>query len=80
MKSIPFEEYLGPRLPREVQLRRIKNVIREELTENQRCMLMAYYFEKQTMTQIARDRGVNVSTVSRTIKRAEGKVRKFLKY
>ena len=80
MKSIPFEAYLGPRLPREVQLKRVQNVIRGELTENQREMLTAYYFEKQTMTEIARNRGVNVSTVSRTIRRAEEKLRKFLKY
>ena len=80
MKNIRFEAYLGPRLPREVQLKRVQNVIRGELTENQREMLTAYYFEKQTMTEIARNRGVHISTVSRTIRRAEEKLRKFLKY
>ena len=80
MKNILYEGYLGPRLPREVQLKRVQNVIRGELTENQREMLTAYYFEKQTMTEIARNRGVHISTVSRTIRRAEEKLRKFLKY
>ena len=80
MKNILSESGPGPRLPREVQLQRMKNVIREELTENQRCMLNQYYFEKKTMTQIARERGIHVSTVSRTIQRAERRLRKFLRY
>ena len=80
MRSIRFDEYLGPRLPREVQLKRVQNVIREELTQNQREILTAYYFGEQTMEQIARDRGVNKSTVCRTLHRAEGKLRRFLKY
>ena len=80
MRSIRFDDYLGPRLPREVQLKRVQNVIREELTENQREILTAYYFGEQTIEQIARDRGVNKSTVSRTLHRAEGNLRRFLKY
>ena len=54
--------------------------IAEELTELQRQTLVAYYFQEQTMAQIARDRGVNKSTVSRTLHRAEGNLRRFLKY
>lgn len=80
MKNIRYEGYLGPRLPKEVQLKRVQQVIREELTPAQRETLMAHYFQKQTVTQIARDRGVNKSTVSRTLKRAEEKLRRFLKY
>ena len=80
MKSIRYEGYLGPRLPREVQLKRVRKVIQEELTELQRYTLCAYYFQKQTMDQIANDRGVNKSTVCRTLHRAEQKLRKFLKY
>ena len=34
----------------------------------------------QTLTQIAADRGVNKSTVCRTLKRAEDKLRRYLKY
>lgn len=80
MKNILYEGYLGPRLPREVQLKRVQRVIREELTELQRYTLMAYYFQEQTLTQIAKDRNVNKSTVCRTLHRAEQKLRKFLKY
>ena len=80
MKSILYEGYLGPRLPREVQLQRVRRVIAEELTELQRQTLVAYYFQEQTMAQIARDRGVNKSTVCRTLHRAEEKLRKYLKY
>ena len=58
MKNILYEGYLGPRLPREVQLQRVRRVIAEELTDTQREMLTAYYFQELTMTQIARDRGL----------------------
>ncbi len=71
---------MGPRLPREVQIKRVQRVIREELTPLQRETLIAYYFEERTIPQIAADRGVNKSTVSRTLHRAEDKLRRFLKY
>lgn len=80
MKNILYEGYLGPRLPREVQLKRVQRVIREELTELQRHTLVAYYFQEQTLSQIAEERGVNKSTVCRTLHRAEAKLRKYLKY
>lgn len=80
MKNTLYEGYLGPRLPKEVQLKRVQRVILEELTQAQKETLMAHYFQKQTVTQIAQERGVNKSTVSRTLKRAEDKLRRFLKY
>ena len=80
MRNILYEGYLGPRLPREVQLKRVQRVIREELTDLQRYTLTAYYFQEMTLEQIARERGVNKSTVCRTLHRAEQKLRKFLKY
>ena len=80
MKNILYEGYEGPRLPKEVQMKRVKRVIREELTENQREILMAYYIQNRTIPQIAEDRGVNKSTVSRTLHRAEGKLRRYLRY
>lgn len=80
MRNTPYEGYQGLRLPREVQLKRVQRVIQEELTELQRETLEAYYFRKQTLTEIARERGVNKSTVCRTLKRAEGKLRRFLRY
>ena len=80
MKNILYEGYLGPRLPREVQLKRVQRVIQEELTPLQREALIAYYFQERTITEIAEERGVNKSTVCRTLHRAEQKLRRFLKY
>ena len=80
MKNILYEGYLGPRLPREVQLKRVQRVIREELTELQRQTLTAYYFHQRTIPQIAEERGVNKSTVSRTLRRAEERLRRYLRY
>ena len=80
MKNILYEGYLGTRLPREVQMKRVQRVIREELTDLQRQTLTAYYFQQQTIPQIARRRGVNKSTVSRTLRRAEEKLRRYLRY
>jgi len=80
VKNILYEGYLGPRLPRDVQIKRVQRVIREELTALQRETLLLYYFEKMTIPQIAQHRGVNKSTVSRTLHRAEDKLRRFLKY
>ena len=80
MRNILYEGYQGIRLPREVQLKRIQRVIREELTPLQREALIAYYFQEQSITQIAQDRGVNKSTVCRTLHRAEEKLRRSLKY
>lgn len=80
MKNILYEDYQGPRLPREVQLQRVNRVIQEELTPVQREILLAYYIQEQTIPEIARQRGVHKSTVSRTLHRAEGKLRRFLRY
>ena len=80
MKNILYEGYQGIRLPKEVQLKRVQRVIREELTPLQREALLAYYFQEQKIAQIAKDRGVNKSTVSRTLRRAEEKLRRYLRY
>lgn len=80
MRNILYEGYLGPRLPKDVQLKRVRQVIAEELTELQRETLTAYYFQELNITQIAKARGVNKSTVCRTLHRAEARLRKFLKY
>lgn len=79
-KNIPYNDYLGPRLPKQVQQKRLDRVIREELTPLQRQTLLAYYIQEQTIPEIARERGVAKSTVSRTLHRAEEKLRRFLRY
>lgn len=80
MKSTRYDGYRGIRLPKQVQLQRVQRVIDEELTALQRETLLAYYIQQQNIPQIAADRGVNKSTVSRTLKRAEQKLRRYLKY
>jgi RNA polymerase sigma factor (sigma-70 family) len=77
MRNIPYD---GPRIDREQQLRRIRRIVGAELTPLQQQVLLAYYFQKQSITQIAQDRGVNKSTVCRTLHRAEDKLRRYLKY
>ena len=79
-RNIPYEGYQGIRLPKEVQRKRVMEVIRKELTDLQRETLLAYYIEQLNIIQIAQRRGVNKSTVSRTLKRAEQRLRRFLKY
>ena len=80
MKNTRFERRLLCRIPREQQIQRMKAVIRQELTELQRDVVYAYYFENKTLTQIARERRVNKSTVCRTLHRAETRLRRFLQY
>ncbi len=80
MRSIRYEGYLGPRLPRELQLERVRRVIQEELTDRQRQILTAYYFQEQTIAQISEELGVHKSTVCRTLHRAEERLRRYLKY
>ena len=80
MKNILYDGYEGPRLPKEVQMKRVQRVIREELTKNQREILLAYYIQDLSIPQIAEERDVHKSTVSRTLHRAEEKLRRYLRY
>lgn len=80
MKNILYDGYLGPRMHREMAIQRVRRVIQEELTDLQREALVAYYFQEKSIPQIARERGVHKSTVSRTLHRAERKLRAYLKY
>lgn len=80
MKNILYDGYLGPRLPKQVQLQRVQRVIREELTQLQRETLTDYYFHRMTIPEITARRGVHKSTVSRTLHRAENRLRRYLKY
>ena len=80
MRNILFEGYQGLRLPRQVQLKRIRMVVERELTTHQREVIIAYYFQQQSIPAIAQERGVNKSTVCRTLHRAEEKIRRCLRY
>ena len=80
MKNTPFEDLLGTRLPREIQLKRMQRAIEGELTPIQKEVLLAYYLEGLTLAQIAQRRGVTSPTVCRTLHRAENKLRRLLQY
>lgn len=79
VKSTRFE-YSDVRLPRDAQLRRMRAVMENELTPLQRELLQAVYFDGRTQAEIAARRGVSRSTVSRTLRRAETRLRRFLRY
>lgn len=59
---------------------RIACAMDEELTARQRQMVRMYYLEQKTMPDIARELGVGVSTVSRTIARGRRRLRRCLRY
>ena len=80
MKDILYEGYEGPRLPPKVQMERIRRVMEQELTQKQREVMLAYYFQDMTIPQIAAQRGVQKSSISRCLKRAENRVRRCLRY
>jgi RNA polymerase sigma factor (sigma-70 family) len=66
------------------QLERLRRNLRkareQELTPRQRQLLRLYFDEERTMTQIARELGINRSTVSRTIARAKRRLYHCLRY
>lgn len=80
MKNIPFDSPIRKYLPREVQLERTRKILQQELTSLQRQAIMDYYFQGKSLSQIARERNVNKSTVCRTLRRAEAKLKRFLQY
>lgn len=60
--------------------RNVMRAIREEVTERQRQMLLMYYAQNMKMAEIAAELGVERSTVSRTIKRGEARLKRCLRY
>ena len=80
MKNTRFESQLWANLPKQVLLQRVQKVMREELSPCQRETLLDYYFHRMSIPEIAAKRGVQKSTVWRTLRRAEEKLRRYLKY
>ena len=80
MKNIDFENIASFRLPPKLQQERVNRVIREMLSQDQREVLVAYYFQQKKIPQIAAERGVHKSTVMRTLHRAEANLKRYLKY
>lgn len=80
IRKTMIPDYQGPRLPPEVQMKRVLAVIDNELTEKQQVVFRAYYLEEKTIPKIAQELGVNKSSVFRCLQRAEKRVRMCLKY
>lgn len=55
-------------------------IIHNDLSEKQREYILLYYFDRMKLIEIANTYNVNVSTVSRTIKRGEKVIYNLLKY
>ncbi len=66
------------------ELSRVKlalfRALNEDITEKQRRYLLRYYGEGKNMVEIGEEFGVDKSTVSRTIKRGEARLRRCLRY
>lgn len=60
--------------------RNLVRALREDVTERQRQFLFLYYEQGLNMRQIGEELGVDKSTVSRTIKRGEDRLRRCLRY
>lgn len=80
MKRTLYEGYEGPRLSPATQMQRIRRVIERELTQKQREVILAYYFQDKSIPDIAAERGIHKSSVCRCLQRAEKRVRHCLKY
>ena len=80
MRNILYDNQFGLELSNEIQIRRILRVMEAELTPKQRLYLTDYYFEELRPAQIARRYGVNCSTITRTLRRAEDRIRRHLFY
>ena len=58
----------------------LSKALREEVTDRQRQVLFLYYVQGLNMRQIAEALGVERSTVSRTLKRGEERIRRRMRY
>jgi RNA polymerase sigma-70 factor (ECF subfamily) len=57
----------------------LRRCLTEKLTPRQRQVIIMYYYDNMKMEAIAKELGVNVSTVCRTIHRGRGRIERHLK-
>ena len=60
--------------------RNLIRALQEDVTPRQRQTLLLYYYDGLNMREIGERLGVDKSTVSRTIKRGERRLRRCLRY
>lgn len=58
----------------------LNRILREELTKRQQEYMDLYLFEKRSITEIAKIKGVGKSTVSKSLARAFRRMRLILEY
>lgn len=60
--------------------RNLLRCLREDISPRQRTVLLMYFAKQMSQPEIAAELGVNKSTVNRTIKRGEQRLRQCLRY
>ena len=60
--------------------RNLTHALRQDITAKQREYMMLYYGQGMSMEAIAKELGVNKSTVSRTLKRGRQRIYRCLRY
>lgn len=60
--------------------RNVQRVTAQELTEHQAEMIHLYYGLGMSIPQIAREKGLHKSSVSRTLSRARERLKRYLQY
>lgn len=75
-----FTKGSSNRADRERMKKILYRAIRHELTERQRECLLMHYINGMKMKDIAREKGLALSTVSRHISAAERKLRRVASY
>ena len=60
--------------------RNLTHALRQDITARQREYMMLYYGRGMSMEAIAKEMGVNKSTVSRTLKRGRQRLYRCLRY
>lgn len=79
LEAVLNGEFSDIRLPPDVQKARVAKVLQNELTPTQRsCVVRA--MNGQTLSSIATEDGVCLSTVSRNFHRGMDRLRRFLRY
>lgn len=67
-------------MQRQRVLRNLHRAVEKELTLRQREVVQRYFFQGETIPQIAEELGVNRSTVSRTLRRGKARIFRCLQY
>lgn len=80
MRNIPYELFSNVQFPPEVQSRRVRMVVDNELTETQRRAIVGYFFEDKSIRCIAREQGVQPSSVLKAIRRGLKRMARCLRY